>query len=261
MISQMEITTVRIDAIKRIGQRFRHDLGDIDGLAQSISEIGMLHAIVINENNELICGERRVAAACKLGWSEVPCRILNVSNILRGELDENLQRKDFSPSEVVEIKKAIEATKLRGRPKESEQAADTEPETKGDKLSPFGEGKSRDITSAITGMSQGSISEMEQVVEAAEKEPEKYKPLVEKVDKREISVHKAKEIVESGRSSWQASKTKPEPNLIRYPYEQIGKLEDAIRECRSTGNDLFFEVDKQKRITAVKTQIQDFVKV
>ena len=116
-ISQQETNVIRIDEIKNIGQRFRKDLGDIDALAESIPMCGLLHPIVINENNELICCEKRVAAACRLGWSTIPCRVLHVSNLLRGELDENTMRKDFAPSEVVEIKRAIEATKQRGRPK------------------------------------------------------------------------------------------------------------------------------------------------
>ena len=42
---------VKITDIK-IGNRFRKDLGDIDSLAESIKELGLIEPIVISENNE-----------------------------------------------------------------------------------------------------------------------------------------------------------------------------------------------------------------
>ena len=41
---------VKITDIK-IGNRFRKDLGDIDSLAESIKELGLIEPIVISENN------------------------------------------------------------------------------------------------------------------------------------------------------------------------------------------------------------------
>lgn len=38
----------------KIGKRFRKDIGDITSLADSIKNIGLLHAVVVNENNELV---------------------------------------------------------------------------------------------------------------------------------------------------------------------------------------------------------------
>src|SRR4051812_5308752 len=85
------------DVIK--GNRFRKDLGDIDSLAQSIDEIGLLHPIVINENNELVAGQRRLEACKKLGYTRIACRVLNISDIIKGEFQENCARKDFTFSE------------------------------------------------------------------------------------------------------------------------------------------------------------------
>jgi ParB family chromosome partitioning protein len=50
--------TVRTTAIK-VGRRHRRDLGDIDGLAASIHDVGLLHLIVINSNGILVAS---------LGW-------------------------------------------------------------------------------------------------------------------------------------------------------------------------------------------------
>jgi len=54
---------VKIADIK-IGNRFRKDLGDIKTLAGCIQEIGLLQPIVVNQDNELIAGQRRLVS-CK----------------------------------------------------------------------------------------------------------------------------------------------------------------------------------------------------
>jgi ParB family transcriptional regulator, chromosome partitioning protein len=69
------MSTRRIADIIR-GVRHRRDLGDIDSLARSIAEIGLLHPIVIRPDGVLIAGERRLAACKALGWSEIPVRIM-----------------------------------------------------------------------------------------------------------------------------------------------------------------------------------------
>jgi ParB family transcriptional regulator, chromosome partitioning protein len=46
----------------KIGKRYREDLGDIDELAASIAELGLLHPIVVSQHNLLLAGERRLEA-------------------------------------------------------------------------------------------------------------------------------------------------------------------------------------------------------
>jgi ParB family transcriptional regulator, chromosome partitioning protein len=48
----------------KVGRRFRKDLRDIDAFAKPIQEIGLLHPVVINQNNELVVGARKLEA-CK----------------------------------------------------------------------------------------------------------------------------------------------------------------------------------------------------
>ncbi|MFY9869537.1 MAG: ParB N-terminal domain-containing protein [Candidatus Nitrosopolaris sp.] len=98
---------IPIDSIK-IGSRFRNDLGDIASLAENIREIGLLHPIVINQNRELICGLRRIEAFKSLVKSEIPAHVVNLDDIVKGEISENTQRKDFSLEEIIQIKKAVE---------------------------------------------------------------------------------------------------------------------------------------------------------
>ena len=59
----MKTTTieVKISEIK-IGDRFRRDMGDLEGLAVSIATEGLLQPIGITEDNLLVFGERRLLA-------------------------------------------------------------------------------------------------------------------------------------------------------------------------------------------------------
>ncbi|MDQ6865303.1 MAG: ParB N-terminal domain-containing protein, partial [Thermoproteota archaeon] len=98
---------ISVDDIK-ITKRIRKSIGDISSLANNINEIGLLHPIVINEANELVCGYRRVLAFKKLQRKEIPCTRINLPSLAKGEFSENTFRKDFTFSEMVEIKRAVE---------------------------------------------------------------------------------------------------------------------------------------------------------
>jgi hypothetical protein len=59
-----------------------------------------------------------VAAAKELGWSTIPTRVVDLKEIVRGEFAENAIRKDFLPSEIEAIRRAMEpmVATQRGRP-------------------------------------------------------------------------------------------------------------------------------------------------
>lgn len=110
----------------RIHDRHRKDLGDIDALAESIKSLGLLQPIVVTEGQELIAGQRRLAACKKLKWTEIPAVIphsgWSLIEQLECERDENTCRKDFTPSEAVAIAKRIEDV-YRQINKQEQQAA------------------------------------------------------------------------------------------------------------------------------------------
>jgi ParB-like chromosome segregation protein Spo0J len=58
-----------------IGIRHRRDLGDIDSLARSIAEVGLLHPIVVRADGVLIAGQRRLAAANRTRPNRLSCRV------------------------------------------------------------------------------------------------------------------------------------------------------------------------------------------
>jgi len=64
-----------------IGERVRKELGDIEGLARSMDELGLLHPIVISANYQLLAGSRRLAAARLLGWTEIAATIIETITV------------------------------------------------------------------------------------------------------------------------------------------------------------------------------------
>jgi ParB family chromosome partitioning protein len=91
----------------RVRDRFRKDLGDLDSLAASIDQVGLLHPIVVRPDGRLIAGERRLAACKELGWTSVPVTLVDLKEVIRGEFAENAHRKNFLPSEIDAIPSTI----------------------------------------------------------------------------------------------------------------------------------------------------------
>lgn len=170
------MTTVELDAIK-IGNRHRRDLGDIDALAASIEDVGLLQLPVVTTDLILVAGERRLAALRKLGRAETPVhQVSNLSDaesLLRAERDENTCRKAMSPSEKVALAEALrdlkrEEAKQRqreggargGRAEGSENF--TEPSG--------GKNEVRDQLGGLVGMSGVTYSRAREVVKALDHE-------------------------------------------------------------------------------------------
>jgi ParB-like chromosome segregation protein Spo0J len=178
---------VPIDSIK-VENRFRKVLGDLKPLEESIREIGLLHPIVVNSDFKLIAGVRRLEACKRLGWTELPARIVNLDDLeLRGEYDENVVRLDFLPSEAVALKRALEPIERRRaeqRRLEGVKTGGRGHKKLGDNFAPSLSGKTRDRLANCVGLSHASLKKAEEIVLAAEQEPEKYSDLVEQMDKR-----------------------------------------------------------------------------
>lgn len=101
----IEMTTIVV------GERFRKDYGDIDGLASSIEKNGLLQPLVIDDDHKLLAGGRRYQAIQKLGWTHVDCHyIYELDDIARRriELEENVTRKDLDHIEQAKLTKEIE---------------------------------------------------------------------------------------------------------------------------------------------------------
>lgn len=160
-----------------IGPRFRKVHTNIDVLAKSIGEIGLLHAVVITPDGRLVAGERRIRACFKLGWSEVPVRVVDLEDVLRGEFAENTCREPFLPSELADIGAAVE--ELERERAKARQGTRTD---LGQNLPDVG-GKTRDHVARMLGTSGFHYEKIKFVVDAAKADPERFGKLAEEMDR------------------------------------------------------------------------------
>lgn len=175
--SASQVDMMPIDSVN-IGERHREHLGDIPGLAASIQEVGLLHPIVVTADHRLIAGRRRLEAYKTLGRRDIPVRIIDLDAVVRGEFDENVHRKAFTPTEAVGISRAVS--------EEEEALAKARQGTRSDqhpaKFAESEAGESRVKAARVAGLSHATIKKASAVMEAADAEPDKYRHLVEAMD-------------------------------------------------------------------------------
>ena len=100
---------VLIEDIK-VKKRIRKDMGDISALADSMKRFGQISPILITKKNVLIAGGRRLEAARSLGWRTINAIETDISGELSKveyEVEENIQRRDFTAQEADEALKRI----------------------------------------------------------------------------------------------------------------------------------------------------------
>ena len=111
----MKLEIVSVESIT-FGDRYREDMGDLDGLVKSIQEKGLINPITVQsqlDDNQLllVAGGRRFTACCLAGMTTVPVRIydqpLTELELRSIELEENIQRKDLEWIEEVNLKREI----------------------------------------------------------------------------------------------------------------------------------------------------------
>lgn len=100
-----------------IRNRIRKNLGDISALMESMRKFGLLNPIMINTENELIAGHRRLESARRLGWDTIEVMVLEKDNELEKlelEIEENVQRKNLTPEELADAYDRMEKLKNPG---------------------------------------------------------------------------------------------------------------------------------------------------
>lgn len=111
---------VDIDKIT-VGDRIRKDFGDIEELADDISENGLINPPVVNKEYVLLAGERRLRACKLLGWPQIEVRMMDTRDAehdLDVEISENECRKEFTKTERLDYARRlarIESAKAKER--------------------------------------------------------------------------------------------------------------------------------------------------
>lgn len=190
----------------KIRSRIRVDLGSLDELAASIKSCGLLQPIVIGEDGYLIAGFRRLQAHEMAGIDLIQCRVVqNTGDLLAAfdmEAAENVQRKEFTPSEMVragkmreELLRAAEKPPVkastRGTVKADREATRLPIVSEGDEADalpaakPFS--KAAKAAAKSVGTTPQTYADAKAVVEAAEAEPGEYGDLPAKMDKEGVA--------------------------------------------------------------------------
>jgi ParB/RepB/Spo0J family partition protein len=159
----------------KIGTRVRKDMGDIESLVASIADLGLLQPVVVTPNGVLIAGERRLEAAKRLGWRDIPVNVIDLAAVVRGEYAENTFRKDFTLSEAVAIKRSLEPL---------EREAAKQRMLAGKPSAKLAEGgDARDKVAKIIGKGRTTLDRAAAIVDAAEAEPERFGKLLDDMDR------------------------------------------------------------------------------
>jgi ParB/RepB/Spo0J family partition protein len=152
----------------QFGNRVREDLGDIEELAESIKEKGLISPIAVQSDNGLppyllAAGGRRFIAVASLGEEEIACRVydhpLSELEIKTLERVENIERKNLTYDE--ECKSLRDINNLQV-------------EIYGKKIgrSPDAEGHSMRDTAKMLNRSPSSVSEDIKLAEAMDSMPD-----------------------------------------------------------------------------------------
>ncbi|CAL9612626.1 hypothetical protein SUDANB1_05657 [Streptomyces sp. enrichment culture] len=170
-------TTLPLNAITT-GERDRQDVGDLTGLMESITAVGLLHPVVVTGAHHLVAGGRRLAAIRELGWAEVPVTVVDLAtaaDVLRGEADENTCRKPLTPYEAARARQR-RAQVLAHDAKERQAHGQTAPgKTKGTNASPSvgeakgGESRTAKVAAIGTGYSGSTLDKVDRIRDVAER--------------------------------------------------------------------------------------------
>jgi ParB family chromosome partitioning protein len=243
--------------------RYRKDLGDIDELAKSIQEVGLLSFPMIRTDGVLVHGYRRLQACKKLGWTEIPVIIFDPEDALRAEHDENEFRKSFTHSERVAIGQAIEekigSRKGSNQHKAKELVENFPQAQKGE--------KTRDVAAKAAGF--GNAKTYQQAETVVEKGIE---PLVHAMDAGTVSINAAAELAKETAETQQEvlqkgpeavkqhakqkreeRKAKPAPKPLPSPIPQE-KTDNEDEEDEPTEEDIF-----ERQFAASLKEIDDAV--
>ena len=111
---------IKIENIK-VGNRIRLESTNVIDLKESIQKVGMLNPIIINENNELVSGYRRLAACTELGWTEIDAIVMEVGSDEIKKLDieyhENIGRQNLKEDDILHYRQTREELLNPPKPK------------------------------------------------------------------------------------------------------------------------------------------------
>lgn len=244
----------------KIGARFRKAIGDLDALASSIQDRGLLQEIVIDSDGNLVAGFRRLSACKKLGWKTIRAyrakNLKDAAEKIKAERDENTQRLDMTPTEKWELGKELERLERpkaedrrdEGRTAAAEKWANKKPpkqdgkasgkiSTKPSPASSGDQNKTRNIIGQSLGMSGKSWDKLDKVMTSKDKAAKAELERTGKIDRA------FKTLRENGKKKGRAAKARQVAKSL--PSEddygvKIGDFREIARAFPDGSVDLIF---------------------
>ena len=95
---------VKISKIKINPGRREAEPKAIEEMARSITAVGLLNPITLDQNSTLVAGLYRLEAAKLLGWTEIECTVSSMDGLQAelAEIDENIVRTRLNRQELGE---------------------------------------------------------------------------------------------------------------------------------------------------------------
>jgi ParB family transcriptional regulator, chromosome partitioning protein len=247
-----------------VGERYRKDLGDLEPLKASITELGLLHPVVIDGERRLLVGGRRLEACKQLGMLTIPAvtaaSLSDLRQRVMAEKDENVCREPFKPSEWTAIGKVIEGfqrpiaeashaagVKEGGRPPKN--SGGTSPRVS----KPRDESKrTSSVAAAACGVDRRTYEKAKAVTQAAADLPKKFGHLVEqmdrtgKVNKAYSELRKAEKKAEREKAKKKVEATTGIKANERCSVGDVWILGDHVLYCGDTSTDEFWNLIRDR---------------
>jgi hypothetical protein len=150
----------------------------------------LIHPVTITKDSLLIAGVRRIEAFKKIHMEDIPVHVLDIQIKENGEIDENLVRKEFTVEEKVAIKRYRESIEPSFQGQRNDLL-----ELRG-KFPQSDINQRRERIAKFTGASYKTFSKLEEVVKAAQQNPQQFSQLPKKIDSGQMSVSKASMLIQ-----------------------------------------------------------------
>ena len=209
---------VKCNEIK-IGNRVRKDLGNIEELADSIKELGLLQPIGVTIDNELVFGERRLAACKSLNYEEIEVVVIDSDELLKCETTENVNRKGFVMSERVAIRALFKDRFVKERGKLM---------AKGIKVSNRHLNKTRDRLAKLSGVGQDKAKKEDIIIAYNDQD------IIKQVDNNGLSVNKAYNLIKKMEKGIISHETENLNEVTDLPVEEV--VEVAVEQVQIDNN-------------------------
>ena len=212
----------------KIGQRVRDEYGDMQALADSIREHGLLHPIVVDSDYNLIAGCRRLLACERIGLKEIEAKVLediSEKELRVLELEENIRRKDLT--ELEKSKNLVELAEIKEQELREKLSTESVDKCKREAHRPINPVSIQNISKEL-GTPVQTLKDAKQHVKAVEEFPPlenlpKYQAIETAKELRKVPPEEQEKILDFASKKSQLPEVQKEEDFYSY-IDECGKI-------------------------------------